>query len=101
MKFADILMMVVQQSKKPRLQRGNEHDRPWPIRLFGVDMTAVRLALRDLVFADITDAQLESAEDLDDDSSQSSLDLLKPLDEAAEDDLVDPPEPIEDIGIEV
>ena len=40
-------------------------------------------------------------EDLDDDSSQSSLDLLKPLDEAAEDDLVDPPEPIEDIGIEV
>ena len=38
-------MMVVQQSKKPRLQRGNEHDRPWPIRLFGVDMTAVRFDL--------------------------------------------------------
>jgi len=31
-------------------------------------LSAVRLALRDLVFADITDAQLESAEDLDDES---------------------------------
>lgn len=31
-------------------------------------LSAVRLALRDLVFADITDAQLEHAEDLDDES---------------------------------
>jgi hypothetical protein len=31
-------------------------------------LSAVRLALRDLVFADITDAQLESGEELDDDS---------------------------------
>lgn len=31
-------------------------------------LSAVRLALRDLVFADITDAQLEGAEDLDDES---------------------------------
>jgi len=31
-------------------------------------LSAVRLALRDLVFADITDARLESAEDLDDDA---------------------------------
>ena len=31
-------------------------------------LSAVRLALRDLVFADITDAQLESAEDLDDEA---------------------------------
>ena len=31
-------------------------------------LSAVRMALRDLVFADITDAQLENAEDLDDDS---------------------------------
>lgn len=31
-------------------------------------LSAIRLALRDLVFADITDAQLESAEDLDDES---------------------------------
>jgi hypothetical protein len=34
-------------------------------------LSAVRLALRELVFADITDAQLESAEDLDDDSLPS------------------------------
>lgn len=31
-------------------------------------LSAVRLALRDLVLADITDAQLESGEDLDDES---------------------------------
>lgn len=34
-------------------------------------LSAIRLALRELVFADITDAQLESAEDLDDDSLPS------------------------------
>jgi hypothetical protein len=31
-------------------------------------LSAVRLALRDLVFADVTDAQLESVEDIDDES---------------------------------
>jgi len=31
-------------------------------------LSAVRLALRDLIFADITDAQLESGEELDDES---------------------------------
>lgn len=31
-------------------------------------LSAVRLALRDLVFADITDAQLETSEDIDDDT---------------------------------
>jgi hypothetical protein len=31
-------------------------------------LSAVRLALRDLVFADITDAQLESNDELDDES---------------------------------
>jgi hypothetical protein len=31
-------------------------------------LSAVRMALRDLVFADITDAQLESSEDIDDES---------------------------------
>ena len=34
-------------------------------------LSAVRLALRDLVFADITDAQLEAGEGLDDDSLPS------------------------------
>jgi hypothetical protein len=34
-------------------------------------LSAIRLALRELVFADITDAQLENAEDLDDESLPS------------------------------
>lgn len=34
-------------------------------------LSAIRLALRELVFADITDAQLEHAEDLDDESLPS------------------------------
>ena len=67
--LTDLLRLIAPAAARVAVNRANIPDTDMEVAGFWTEtLSAVRLALRDLVFADITDAQLESNDELDDES---------------------------------